>query len=151
VTAIAEPDFDADGYGDETQDGCSIQSWTHGPCEAFGILVPRRRVTSQAIWVQLEATMAGTATITGSISLPRRQGIRAVEVTPVEVALPAKAVVTARVQMPRGVRRYLAKLPRKKRVRVELLATGTSEHGNEARALRRFGIKGRWASLSTTG
>ncbi|HEU5253148.1 MAG TPA: hypothetical protein VFU16_07480 [Solirubrobacterales bacterium] len=142
VVAIAEPDFDADGYGDETQDQCSFQAWTHGPCEAFGIVTPGRRVTRQAIWVQLEATMAGTASVTGTISLPRRNGIQAVELTPVDVALPAKASVTVRVQIPRGVRRYLAKLPRKKRVRVELLAVGTSEHGNEARALRRFGIKG---------
>lgn len=143
AVAIAEPDFDSDGYGDETQDQCNFQAWTHGPCEYFGILVPNRRVTRQAIWVELESTMAGTAATGVTVSLPRRKGgTRTVQFAPMTVALAARATVTVRLPIPRGVKRYLAKLPRSKGIRAELEVIGTSEHGNEARAIRRFKLKG---------
>lgn len=34
VTATVEPDADADGYGDETQDQCPADASTAGPCQA---------------------------------------------------------------------------------------------------------------------
>ena len=143
AVAIAEPDFDSDGYGDETQDQCNFQAWTHGPCEYFGILVPSRRVTRQAIWVELQSTMVGTASAGVTVTLPRRKGgTRTVKFAPVSVALTAGTNVTVQLPIPRGVRRYLAKLPRSKRIRAELRVIGTSEHGNEARAIRRFKLQG---------
>ena len=36
VSASLEPDLDHDGYGDETQDGCTMDATTHGSCATAG-------------------------------------------------------------------------------------------------------------------
>jgi hypothetical protein len=36
VSASLEPDLDRDGYGDETQDGCTMDATTHGSCPTAG-------------------------------------------------------------------------------------------------------------------
>jgi len=146
VTATVEPDEDGDGYGDETQDGCPISAFDQGPCVFFHLITPHRKETRRALWLELSATLPGTASVGGTISWPRtkpKRGRRVVELTPVNVSLIPGTILTVKLALPRSVRRYLAKLPSSRTVQAELDVAATSERGDPASATRHFTVKGR--------
>ncbi len=112
LAAVVEPDADGDGYGDETQDQCPQSALVHtGACpvppSAASVKVTKTRLEGNTVAVFLSSNGDATATLTGSIQGKRVAG-------PVTAAVPAGQVGRGYLQLPKKVRKRLAKLPRKR-------------------------------------
>lgn len=71
VAATIEPDADGDGFGDETQDGCSRQATTQGPCDDAAPGVSGLRVKGGTVLYSLSE--AGTVTFRLLKKIPARR------------------------------------------------------------------------------
>lgn len=73
--AFVEPDRDGDGYGDETQDGCSINAAVQGPCPIVTLRNGIQEVRRNGVLVQAGANVNTQMRLSGSVSWrppPRR-------------------------------------------------------------------------------
>jgi hypothetical protein len=136
VVATVEPDADADGYGDETQDGCSRSAATQGPCPVVNLEAGVEEIRRGAILVYAAINVAAPVTVSGQVSwpLPRPRKVPAKSITaPKQVVtlpgetqqLAAGARSVLRVPLPRRVNRKLGTLPRNKRLQVRIVVAAT--------------------------
>ena len=68
--AIAERDEDGDGYGDLTQDKCTISAEFHDPCPSFVIAGRVEAVETGAILLAVTANMSTRIHVYGQVSWP---------------------------------------------------------------------------------
>ena len=143
VSAIVEADRDGDGYGDDTQDECPQSSAFQGPCPLIKLsstAIARRGSVS----VFVTASPAAAVTVVG-IAYAGKKGSRAPgrfeirsepqtaspgELTAFTLALPAK------------LKSKLAKLPRKRSLRMEVTASAANLRGIETASTTIVKLKG---------
>lgn len=126
VQAFVEPDRDGDGYGDETQDGCTTLAWTHGACPIVGVSIRKKKVTKKAIVARVTFDSstplpapakieigAEMALVKSGKGKPAMAGLFSVWGTK-EMAPGASLVV--KLPLPKPVKRHLAGLSPKKGV-----------------------------------
>jgi hypothetical protein len=136
VRVVVEDDRDADGYGDQSQDGCPESALFQSSCPLPAISVGKVQVKRRAILIQasnstdasIEAVgevrwrkpFNATASTTPNTRL-RRVGLSS---GPPQAAAGGQAVAL-RVLLPRAVRRKLSQLPprRSLRARIDVKAT----------------------------
>jgi hypothetical protein len=130
LAAVVEPDADGDGYGDETQDQCPQSAATQGACPpapangggggATFKLKGRPQLEGNVVAVKLTASARAAITVSGSI-----RGKRAAK--PVTKTISPGETGRVYLQLTKAVKRRLANLPRKRKLRmvVEAKATGS--------------------------
>jgi len=128
LMVVIEPDADSDGFGDETQDKCPQSAATQGTCPPPPVVPPPPTITlkgkpkleGNVVAVKLTTSVATKLTATGSI-----RGKRATK--PVSKLVNPGETGRVYLSLKKSVKQRLAKLPRKRKLRmvVEVKATGT--------------------------
>jgi hypothetical protein len=155
VIAVAERDRDGDGYGDETQDGCTENVLVQGSCPIFGMQVSKE-VKGRTIVIRVTPNSPATVSAAGQVrwrTAPTRKGMsrdhkRRRKGRLVVVPLRGGATVTAgpdapavfRLRLGRGVVRRLAKMSPKEGLRTLVKVRATDELGQPGGHLFRFKV-----------
>jgi hypothetical protein len=138
VTAIAEPDRDQDGYGDETQDGCERSAAIQSGCPT---VTPSAvaKVEPGAIVLSVRTDSEGLVKVTGQTGwrvrpktkngakAAKRVGGRFVaqlEATE-ERTVPPGSVASFRVPLPKSVKRRLGRMKPSQSLMARIVATAT--------------------------
>lgn len=125
VVVRVERDADADGFGDETQDGCPAIASTQGPCPILS-LTTRREVKRKAILVEVTSSNGSTAQLSGQTGwrVRRSDGSKRRLIFALGAggpqSLAAGATTTLRVPLPKPVLRRLERLTPKQGLRAKL-------------------------------
>ena len=143
VVAIAEPDDDGDGYGDETQDGCAKSAVHQGPCPVLALRA-RGKLKRKAIVVTVSSSEAAKVKVWGQARWQlRRPNGKAVKVTK-QLSFGIKRNVSPgapgrfRVPLGRAVLRRLDRTKPSQRVNAILFAASYDLNGL---VLRKFEMR----------
>ncbi|HEX3174484.1 MAG TPA: hypothetical protein VHQ43_09760 [Solirubrobacterales bacterium] len=141
VTAVVEPDRDADGYGDETQDACPQSAALQTPCPAV-VLDAFPIVLKRSILVLVGASSAAPVTVTGKVGPTLRNDVQSSKARhPGELAKRTanfgggtQALVPGQigrfnVRLPKSLRRRLSHMSRHESLRASLTASATNAAG----------------------
>jgi hypothetical protein len=120
VTASVEADVDGDGYGDETQDGCTTNPAAQGTCPVRDGTPPRATISSKrdsvkdnAVSIAVTSDEIATATATGSVRVPNASRLyRLMQVT---ASLRQGASVQLKLRIPKKARRPIKRALRRHR------------------------------------
>jgi hypothetical protein len=142
VAAVIEPDADNDGFGDETQDKCPQNAATHGDCPppSAPVTLSASAVAKKAlITVLITSSGQSSVTVTGSAKLGKGKTAKLNGGT--QIIAPG---VLARfvVPVPQAVTRKLKQLGPKRRLTVDLTATGTNQAGSPTVTTLKAKLKG---------
>ena len=132
VTASIEPDADGDGYGDETQDGCTTNSSAQGQCptpappdkRAPGGKWLKRKdsVGDNAVSVKIMVDEPAGVTVNGTVSVPSAATVRRLRRT--TAALKQDAWTKLRLGIPKKSRRPIKRaLKRHRKLTAKLTIT----------------------------
>ncbi|MGH2960069.1 MAG: hypothetical protein ACRDKE_10725 [Solirubrobacterales bacterium] len=119
--ATLEADADGDGFGDETQDKCSLSNLTVGPCVAIKP-VATQIPTKNAFKLLLAADLGATATATGTVKLPKTKTSKSKTLTfssKPQVVTPG-VLSTVSLAYPAKLKTALAKLSRTKSLKLSI-------------------------------
>ncbi|HEX6687257.1 MAG TPA: hypothetical protein VF085_01175 [Solirubrobacterales bacterium] len=140
VTVAIESDEDGDGYGDETQDGCTEYAAIHTACPFVHLTPSVTAVTKRAIVLDVSTGDPTQVQVNGQVGwgLRSKSGTRAKHgKRPLIVALtggaqevPAAATVTFTVTLPKAVKRRLARLSSKEKLKAHLTVIATDLVGH---------------------
>ena len=122
VQAVMEPDADRDGFGDETQDGCSTDASAQGACDNTAPAVQSLRIAGGK---KISYRLSEAATVRLRIE-KKKNGRYAKVRTLTSTGSAGKNVVALRRALPAG--------------RYRVVAVATDVAGNRS-AARRFGIR----------
>jgi hypothetical protein len=139
VTAIAEPDRDQDGSGDETQDQCERSAATQGGCPTVALSTGGAQVKRGAILLPVSATSEAPVEVSGQVGWAARRKAGRRVVGPgkagarVTVGLRAEGALTVapgapstfRIPLPKSVIRHLGQLAPRQSLEAKLTATAT--------------------------
>jgi hypothetical protein len=117
--AKVEPDVDGDGYGDETQDKCPQSKETAAACPIVKPSVTQ--VTAKnAFKLLLTANLASTATVTGTVKLPKPKKGKAktLTITGKPKAITPGQLSAITLSYPSKLKTAVALLPRKKSLKL---------------------------------
>lgn len=149
VVVRVERDEDGDGYGDETQDGCTIHAAVQGPCPIL-TLIRKFQVRPGAVLIHVTPTAdASSLQVLGQVRwrVPRPDGKKRAVVVPLSGGdprfVPTGSTTTVRVPVPRRVRRHLARLPAKRVLWARLEMTAIDLFGGVARGKINAPLRGR--------
>jgi hypothetical protein len=130
VVAIAEPDADGDGYGDETQDQCALSPRFQGPCPFITLDGWVAELRPGAILVNVMTNTDTQVEVTGTIAMPRAPkrkrdaerskatGIRTFDLAAGRQQVAAGVPAMFRLSLPRAVVRQLNGMARKDRLKL---------------------------------
>ena len=145
VQATIEPDADGDGFGDETQDQCSTQATTQGPCDNTAPAVKGLKVAGGKILYNLSE--AATVKFTLAKKLPgHKVGRKCVKQTPQnkdKKRCPRFKRVGAQFSGPGAPGPNKATLPNGKKLKpgvYRLTMTATDAAGNTATKIVKFTV-----------
>lgn len=126
--AVIEPDADGDGYGDQTQDACSLRADMQTPCPAVKITGVKRIVNRTSLKLAVMTDAAASLVATASVRLPARNGRRArtVKFKRLVTNVEAGRAKTLKLKFPKSLASHLKAVSKKSKVkvRVKLAATG---------------------------
>ena len=148
VVVRVERDADADGFGDETQDGCPAIASTQGPCPILS-LTTHREVKRKAILVDVTPTNSSTAQLSGQTGwrVDRPDGSKRRLIFALGAGGPQSlaggAAATLRVPLPKPVLRRLGRLARKLSLRAKLALEVTDVYGASIRSTLTVRLRGR--------
>lgn len=137
VTAIVEPDADGDGFGDETQDLCTISAARQGPCPPV-IHQATAIIKKKAVLVLVTASGHASVTVGATVKLPKRGTARLAAVSQ-EVAPPK--VGRFLLRLPKSVLAARAALAKGKSLQLIAQATVTDDVGRVDSANGKFKLK----------
>ena len=153
VTARLEPDADADGYGDETQDGCPSAAGTSSGCAPVGsgpgpdTTAPSATLTSKrdsiadgrvSVWIS--ASEAATATANGTVRIGSHA--RAHRLGKASKSVTANERTRLTLKLPRKAQRAAMRaLRRGKRLRASISVLVQDAAGNGVSVKRRVPLK----------
>jgi hypothetical protein len=117
--AKVEPDVDGDGYGDETQDKCPQLKETAGPCVTVKP-VATQVTAKNAFKLVLAADLVSTATLTGTVKLPKPKKGKAkiLKITGKPTAIIPGLLSTVTLSYPAKLKAAVALLARKKSLKL---------------------------------
>lgn len=143
LRAVIEPDADGDGYGDESQDGCTGSALIQGSCPTVTLRVTRA-ARKRAILVQVRASSEATVKVFGQVRwrVRKKAGKRRLTVGlsagRARTVLPG-TTATFRVPLPKPVKRRLGRLTRSQALRARLTVRATDLGGRAT--VRRLKLK----------
>jgi hypothetical protein len=131
AVGVIEPDADADGYGDETQDRCPRSAPVQAECPplSLGILA---RAGRNAATILVASSVEAPITVTGTVSLPGKA--KAGTSSKTKLRAPARtvkpgAIVAFRLEFPRSLKAALAGTVRSRSLRLKVTAVGSNIAG----------------------
>lgn len=136
LVASIEPDADADGYGDETQDGCPQSAAYHDACPVV-IVDSFAAPDEKSLTVLVTTDNEGSVTVTGTAKVKKAKGGKGKrKSTKVKLKGGTQTVAPGdlakfKVKYPKALMKALAKLPANKAVKATLTATATDVIGRE--------------------
>jgi hypothetical protein len=144
VTSSVEPDQDADGYGDYSQDRCRRTASRGSDCP-IGSKIVGAEVKRRAIVIAIRAQARAAINVQGQVLWHDRTDGRLVGVHLDGDSKPVQAGRTARfkVPLPRPVLRRLDRLPRSKSLVARIEAFVIDSDGRESERRRRVRLWGR--------
>jgi len=125
IVVTVEDDWDSDGYGDETQDGCPVSGAFQTPCPALSVTT-RREVKQKAILVHVTTSNDSSTVVSGRIgwNVRRADGSKGRLIVGLSAGrsrnLTAGATATFRVPLPKSVQRRLKRLTPMQTMRANL-------------------------------
>lgn len=138
VTVIIERDEDGDGYGDETQDGCTEYASIQTACPFVRLTPSITAVTKRAILLDVSTGDPTQVQVSGQVGWRVQPTPRAHAVKRVVIVLsggtqevPAGATVAFTVPLPKAVKRRLGKLEPKGRLKAKLRVISTDLVGHQ--------------------
>jgi hypothetical protein len=137
VTGIVEPDADGDGFGDETQDLCTISAARQDPCPPV-IHQATAIIKRKAVLVLVTASGHASVSVGGTVKLPKGGTARIAPVTR-EVAPPK--VGHFLLKLPKRVVAARASLAKGKSLQLIAKATVTDDVGRVDSANGKFKLK----------
>lgn len=156
VTAIAEPDWDQDGYGDQTQDGCPYAATIQSECPT---VTPSASAKARldAIVLSVWTDSEGSVEVSGETSWKSQSkggaggkaskqvgGRFVVRLQATEKrTVPPGSVVTFRVPLPKSVKHHLGRIKPSRSLRARLTVTATDIAYRERSTALTVKLKGR--------
>jgi hypothetical protein len=134
--AILEPDRDNDGYGDETQDGCTGEPRFHGICPIVSFSAGRVQVKRRAILVSAGVGVTTVAYATPQVAVSGAVGRFHLDGGLQEVPAGAPGV-TFRLPLPAQVVRRLARMSSKRFLTASLVANTINSEQVAGRTMSR--------------
>jgi hypothetical protein len=142
VTASIEPDADGDGYGDETQDGCTTNASAQGECPAPTApdkrapkgrwLKSKDSIRDNSVSVKVLADEPVTATVAGTVSVPNTTSLRRLART--TATLKQNKWTKLKIGIPKKSRRPIKRaLKRHRKLAAKLTVTLKDAAGNVTR------------------
>jgi hypothetical protein len=141
VTAKIEPDADGDGYGDETQDACPASASSYGSCPTpddkgkdktpprATVARKRNSVKDNHVSVRVTSDETGTATTTGTISVPNASKVYRLK--RVTTALRRNVATKLELRIPKKARKPIARaLKKRRKLRARLTIVVADAAGN---------------------
>jgi hypothetical protein len=139
VMAIAEPDRDHDGFGDETQDQCERSAATQGGCPTVALSTGGAQVKRGAILLPVNATSEAPVEVSGQVGWavrrkagrhvvgPKKAGGRVIVGLGADGALTVVpgTTTTFTIPLPKSVIRHLGRLAPRQSLEAKITATAT--------------------------
>lgn len=142
--AVIEPDVDADGFGDESQDLCPQRADTQTACPAVSIASLKYKAGKKNLELTLLTSTQATVTLTASARIPATGGKRAktIRFKMLTGTSSAAGSTVFTLKYPSKLRSALNSLPRRSKVKMTLdfSATGLV---NSANMTYRVSLRGR--------
>jgi hypothetical protein len=148
VVVWVERDWDSDGYGDQTQDGCPVSGAFQTPCPLLTV-TSRREVKQKAILVHVTTTNDASTVVSGRIGwgVRRADGGKRRLIFGLSAGrsqnLTAGVTTTFRVRLPNTVQRRLERLTRKQSLRAKLTVSVADVFKAEAQQKLIVRLRGR--------
>ena len=137
VWAVIEPDVDGDGFGDETQDLCTVSSAIQVACPPLKL---KKFVLGgkKSFDVLVTANGDSTVTLTGSARVPAHGGERAATIKFKGVAKirEARRSHSSEAQVPAQTESALRRLPARAKVKLTLKLTGVGAVNTHKQTIR---------------
>ncbi len=142
VPAIArvERDEDGDGYGDETQDGCSVKPLFQGPCPVVSLWLPQQETLPGAVLISALINVTATVHAYASVVVPASNRELPPRVVPLDLGAQLVAGgtrATFRAPLPKVAIRRLAKMRPREKVQVKVTAIASDALELEGRTMTR--------------
>lgn len=137
IFATIEPDVDADGYGDETQDLCVQSAKFHDACPKLGIA--KYGVAGEGFYrLLITTTQDAPVTVSGSARIPAYGGNRAktVKLKTLKQTVAPGQIAKFKVKYPRSVRTALRSLPKSAKVKLAIKIKGVGFDSTTTKNLR---------------
>lgn len=125
VAAVIEPDADNDGYGDETQDGCTVSAAVHEPCPLIG-LDALALAGKSSVAVYVTSDREGAVEVGGVASLGKGKKAK-LKAGPKPVS--AGKFVRFNLKFTPKLKKRLKELPKDKKLTLKVSATATNVAG----------------------
>jgi hypothetical protein len=138
ISAVLEADADGDGYGDETQDLCPQSAATQAACPLITIDAvgkARRKLAT----VLVAASTETPVTVAATVKLGKGKTTR-LRAAPKSVG--PGGLVKFTLKFNRSLRKTLAKLPRKKKLTLEITASATNVIGQVSTDMAKTKLRG---------
>ena len=131
LTATIETDADGDGFGDETQDKCPQNAALQVPCPPLNLDAISLPASRNAVRILVAADAAVPITVSASATVPKAKGkgTTVTQLAPVVQLVGSGRFFTYTLNFTKALKDALAKLPRKKSIKLEVVAEGNSLGG----------------------
>ncbi|HST68140.1 MAG TPA: hypothetical protein VLI94_00605 [Solirubrobacterales bacterium] len=138
VSATIEPDADADGFGDETQDACPQSAATQVACPPVA-LSTSKQIRKGSVTIVVTSSTAAPVTVKGVASLGK--GKKAKLNGGTQNLVPG-ALSKFTLRFTKGLKNKLKELPPKQSVRLNVTVAGTSVAGAVTTKTLKLKLKG---------
>ena len=150
LSATIEADGDADGYGDETQDGCPADGAVHDACPPppKDVTAPKGTITSSsdsvkdgAVSVTVVSNEAATATATGSVNVPKNAS-SVYRLRRATATLKPNVKRRLKLRIPKRARRPIARAARRgRKLSAKIVIVLRDARGNRTRVRRIIALR----------
>jgi hypothetical protein len=138
VAAVIEPDADADGFGDETQDACPQSAATQLPCPAV-TLSTKAKAQKGSVIVTVTTNTAAPVKVEGVVNLGKGKKATIKGSTK---TLAAGVAGKFTLKLSKAVKAKLAGLSRKRSLTLKVTVSGTSLAGQVTTKVLKVKLKG---------
>lgn len=138
VVATLEPDADADGYGDETQDGCPQSAAAQSSCPRV-VLKSTKQVTKDAVIFSVTSAISAKVTVKGTAPLGKG---KKVTIKAGSKTVGPGTITKFKLRFPRRLKDRLAELPPSKRVSVKVTMSAPNLVGKPTKKTLTVKVRG---------
>jgi hypothetical protein len=132
LSVTIEPDADGDGFGDETQDLCTISAALQAACPNLALDAISLLTGKGSVQIAVAADAQSSVTVSASAKVPKGKkgkGTVVTQLTPVVQLVGAGKITVYTLNFTKSLKVALAKLPKKKSINLEVAAEGKSLAG----------------------
>ena len=132
LTATIEADADGDGFGDETQDKCPQSAAVQVPCPVLTLDAIATPARGGSVQILVATDAEASITVSASAKVPKGKkgkGTVVTQLAPVVQLVGSGKFFVYTLNFTKALKDALAKLPRKKSIKLEVVAEGKSLAG----------------------